>query len=225
MPRDDFTKKTKKDLAMRVGYRCSNPDCRVATIFPSEGDSRKVSIIGQAAHITAASPGGPRYDSNMTSEDRRSIGNGIWLCNNCARLIDRDELEYTVTQLREWKVAAEEKQRIETKIYKPIVNDSRRLEIEKDFRNIHTYIFDTDMRNPSMDFFCTVDSLIDKYMSDSFFAYSSLLEILDELASILADNTVPNGPPIPHDEPLVEKVLELRKEFTKEYKRLFFYTL
>jgi hypothetical protein len=64
--------------------------------------------IGVAAHITAASPGGPRYDPNLSAEDRKSPDNGIWLCQSCAKLIDSDQQRYTVSLLREWKRLAEE---------------------------------------------------------------------------------------------------------------------
>jgi hypothetical protein len=47
-------------------------------------------ILGVAAHITAASPDGPRYDQNLSSEQRKSPDNGIWLCQNCAKLVDND---------------------------------------------------------------------------------------------------------------------------------------
>jgi hypothetical protein len=33
--------------------------------------------------------------------------NGIWLCQNCAKLIDNDERRYTVAALRQWKAVAE----------------------------------------------------------------------------------------------------------------------
>ena len=63
--------------------------------------------IGEAAHITAAAAGGPRYDPSLSHLDRRSFSNGIWLCRNCARLIDADERGFTVELLREWKKKAE----------------------------------------------------------------------------------------------------------------------
>ena len=59
--------------------------------------------IGEAAHICAAAPGGPRYDLNMTSEARRSAENGIWLCRLHARAIDSKDPKFTVALLREWK--------------------------------------------------------------------------------------------------------------------------
>src|SRR5207244_11951864 len=53
------------------------------------------------AHITAASSGGPRYDSSLSAEQRRSGDNGIWLCQNCGKLVDNDEARYSVAALRE----------------------------------------------------------------------------------------------------------------------------
>lgn len=106
MSRDDFTRSTIDILGKRVGYLCSNPECRRPTIGANE-NINKVTIIGIAAHITAASPRGPRYDSTINEEQRRHIENGIWLCGNCATLIDKDKKKYTVDILREWKQAAE----------------------------------------------------------------------------------------------------------------------
>ena len=105
--RDDFDAKTKETLARRVGYRCSNPDCRKLTSGPQE-DPTKALSIGVAAHITAASEGGPRYDDSLSAEERSSVDNGIWLCQNCAHLIDSDVQRYTVGLLREWKRQAEQ---------------------------------------------------------------------------------------------------------------------
>jgi hypothetical protein len=36
----------------------------------------------------AASRGGPRYDASLTPEDRANATNAIWLCQNCAKLIE-----------------------------------------------------------------------------------------------------------------------------------------
>jgi hypothetical protein len=64
-----------------------------------------------AAHITAAALGGPRYDSSFTVEQRASPENGIWLCQNCAALIDRDVHRFTVDLLHAWKTVAEDRAR------------------------------------------------------------------------------------------------------------------
>lgn len=62
--------------------------------------------LGVASHIAAASPGGPRYDAAMSSADRKAAGNGIWLCQNCGKLIDSDVKGHPIDLLREWKKAA-----------------------------------------------------------------------------------------------------------------------
>jgi hypothetical protein len=89
-----------------VGFRCSNPNCRQPTSGP-QVDPTKAINIGVAAHIKAASPGGKRYDSNQSSEQRKSADNGIWLCQSCSKLIDSDETRYTVELLQTWKSQAE----------------------------------------------------------------------------------------------------------------------
>jgi hypothetical protein len=106
--RDEFSPKDKMTLCLRSGTHCSNPECRKPTTGPTT-DKKKVNSIGQAAHITAAASGrgGARYDSSMTPEERSDIDNGIWLCQNCATMIDRDPDRYTVALLKDWKRQAE----------------------------------------------------------------------------------------------------------------------
>ncbi|WP_192740213.1 hypothetical protein [Bradyrhizobium sp. OAE829] len=43
----------------------------------------------------------------MTSEERSGIMNGIWLCQNHAKLIDDDETSFPASLLREWKETSE----------------------------------------------------------------------------------------------------------------------
>jgi hypothetical protein len=105
--RDDFSKDTKETLAKRVGMRCSNPNCRRSTSGP-QAHPRKTINIGVAAHITAAAPDGPRYAPKMATEERCGIENAIWLCQNCAKLIDNDSAQYTTDLLRRWRRLSEE---------------------------------------------------------------------------------------------------------------------
>lgn len=105
--REDFDKETRETLARRVGSVCSNPNCRKPTSGPQTDPARAINL-GIAAHITAASPGGARYSPTLSSEQRRFIDNGIWLCQCCAKLVDNDEQRYTVDLLRIWKAQAEE---------------------------------------------------------------------------------------------------------------------
>jgi hypothetical protein len=104
--RNDFSAATKELLAKRVGYLCSNPNCQQLTSGPQEDPTKAVNI-GVAGHITAASPGGPRYDDTLTPEQRSNISNGIWLCQTHAKLIDSDLARYTAAGLRQWKEIAE----------------------------------------------------------------------------------------------------------------------
>ena len=85
--RDDFSPKTKRALALRVGHICSNPDCEEHTSGPTVVED-DYSNTGVAAHICAAAPGGPRYDPLMSAEQRASASNGIWLCASCSVKID-----------------------------------------------------------------------------------------------------------------------------------------
>lgn len=105
--RDDFTEATKQNAARRVGYLCSCPECGKLTIGASYERKDKSANIGVAAHICAAAPNGPRYDPNMTAEQRKSIDNCLWLCQTHAHLIDCDETIYTKDLLLKWKQNAE----------------------------------------------------------------------------------------------------------------------
>ena len=105
--RDDFSQRTKDLLANRVGWKCSNPNCRKATRGAGIGKENIINI-GVASHITAASKGGPRYDENITSQERASAENGIWLCQSCSKLIDSDVNRYTIAKLKKWKEISEQ---------------------------------------------------------------------------------------------------------------------
>lgn len=106
MPRDEFSTAIKETLAKRVALRCSNLSCQGRTSGPHSDPLRSVNL-GVASHITAAAPGGPRYDTSLTAKERVSIENGIWLCEKCAKLIDTDVQRFTVPILRSWKMSAE----------------------------------------------------------------------------------------------------------------------
>src|SRR5580704_773794 len=103
---DEFSDQVKRVLANRVGHRCSNPECRALTSGPQD-DSAKSVNVGVAAHITAASPGGPRYDPDLVPEERSAPSNGIWLCQNDGKLVDNDAARFTVDVLMKWKLDAE----------------------------------------------------------------------------------------------------------------------
>jgi hypothetical protein len=93
-------------LAKRAGWLCSFPTCRKATVGATADDEHVIDI-GIAAHICAAAPLGPRYDPTQSSEERSSVKNGIWMCQDHSKVIDSADAEFTVAQLLKWKKQAE----------------------------------------------------------------------------------------------------------------------
>jgi hypothetical protein len=105
--RDDFSPAVINALSRRSGQRCSNPACGRPTSGPRPSNDTGSINIGVAAHITSAAPGGKRFDSSLSPEERRSAHNGIWLCQDCGKLIDSDDITYSVAILNGWKEIAE----------------------------------------------------------------------------------------------------------------------
>jgi len=95
--RDKFSSKTKNILAARAGHKCSV--CLKSTSGPGDTADAVISD-GTAAHITAASPSGPRFDSSLSPQERRSPENGIWACTQHGREIDAPTSTFTVDVLR-----------------------------------------------------------------------------------------------------------------------------
>lgn len=102
--RDEFPSAVIEAAAKRSGQRCAN--CQRSTSGP-HSDPTKFVIVGVAAHITAAAPRGPRYDESLSPKERCSIENCIWLCQNCAKLVDSDSPRYTTAMLHGWKARHE----------------------------------------------------------------------------------------------------------------------
>jgi hypothetical protein len=102
-----FSEETKRKLADRAGHHCSL--CLALTTCSNpEG---KPFRIGDAAHQAAASEGGPRHDPDQSDTERSSVENGLWLCSSCHRKIDGDKYRYSVSDLKQMKIEAEERAR------------------------------------------------------------------------------------------------------------------
>lgn len=104
--RDDFSRVTKELLAKQAGHRCAHPHCGKPTSGADESGTGAINI-GVAAHITAASAGGPRYAPDLTTEERKDASNGIWLCQDHAHAIDADDSGFSAETLRTWKRQAQ----------------------------------------------------------------------------------------------------------------------
>lgn len=109
--KDDFDLDVKNALAKRAAYRCSFPGCNALTVGPSQESNIATTASGMACHISAASagPAARRYDPTLTSEQRKSIENGIWLCYDHGKIIDTDEARYTIPHLKKWRELAEQR--------------------------------------------------------------------------------------------------------------------
>lgn len=95
--RIEFTKKTKQLLCDSVSGHCSI--CGKCTTWVDESPLKKENI-GEAAHIEAASEGGPRYNPAQSDEQRASFYNGIWVCSNCHAEIDSNVVKFDVAYLQ-----------------------------------------------------------------------------------------------------------------------------
>jgi hypothetical protein len=109
MARDNFKRAVIRNLALRVNYHCSRCDCY--TTGPTAADAGVVKL-GIAAHITAAAPGGPRFNPDLDPAARSSIENAIWLCLPCAAIIDKDADNHPGELLRTMKAEAEQRTRL-----------------------------------------------------------------------------------------------------------------
>ena len=102
----EYTKSTIKRLFLLSCNQCAAPDCHNSL----EARDEKT-IIAKICHIKAASPDGPRYNPDMTDDERRDFDNLILLCDECHSIIDNkdNETKYTVSLLKEWKRNHEDK--------------------------------------------------------------------------------------------------------------------
>jgi HNH endonuclease len=91
-----------KRLFARSGNRCAFSDCRRVLVVEGPSGEQPV-ILGDVAHIVAASPAGPRGDPFMVPANRNRYENLILLCNTHHQLIDDQVATYTPERLRAMK--------------------------------------------------------------------------------------------------------------------------
>lgn len=100
----DFSKKTIQQLAEATNHHCAR--CKAVTSYFDSSSGKRVSIA-TASHIVSASPYGPRADIDYTVEQLKAADNGVHLCANCARLVDRIEEEFPPEMLKNMQRDAE----------------------------------------------------------------------------------------------------------------------
>ena len=96
--RDTISIKDRSKLLLESGNRCAIPECRKELLSDKTSNDDK-SIIAELAHIRGKSPGGPRYDKNMTDKERDAYPNRILVCGNCHKVIDDQLNTYTTEKL------------------------------------------------------------------------------------------------------------------------------
>ncbi|MCW3818643.1 hypothetical protein ONA91_29810 [Micromonospora sp. DR5-3] len=91
------TPATVRNLYLKSGNLCALPSCQ-NLLLDVQG-----TFIGKIAHIEAASPGGPRFNANMSNEERRLESNLILVCANHHEEIDQQSHVWTVRELQRVK--------------------------------------------------------------------------------------------------------------------------
>jgi hypothetical protein len=94
--------KTHKMLWGRAASRCSIADCR-RLLYSEATESESESLIGEACHIVAESPQGPRGDSYLADDQRDEYQNLILLCAVHHKVVDDQPGKYSVQYLKEIK--------------------------------------------------------------------------------------------------------------------------
>ncbi|OGV49202.1 MAG: hypothetical protein A2017_05945 [Lentisphaerae bacterium GWF2_44_16] len=94
--------KDAKILCTKSGNRCALFDCHKELVIDAQNND-PASLIAEMAHIKGEKPTAPRYDINMTDEERNSYKNLILLCPSCHTKIDKQPNTYTVEYLHKIK--------------------------------------------------------------------------------------------------------------------------
>ena len=102
--RDDFSQVVRRSL---IVSGCSVP-IRNAGRTPQDRRSTpaRLSIL-ESLHISRLRhPVGRRFDACLSDKERAGAKNGIWLCQNCAKLIDSDPARFSAAVLLGWKLVS-----------------------------------------------------------------------------------------------------------------------
>ena len=141
-----YTQTTLKRLFLLSCNQCAAPDCEKSL---EARDER--TIIAKICHIEAASSDGPRFNPDMTDDERRDFDNLILLCDECHSIIDNkdNENKYTVDLLKQWKRDHENKCRNNKLISNPTllnqaINAIASIELEDNMDSNSLNVFKID---------------------------------------------------------------------------------
>src|SRR5262245_18189395 len=95
----NYSDRTLKILWGRAAGRCAVPSCRVELLVHETGYDPIV-VIGDIAHMAAASDIGTRANENLSARDRDVYDNLILLCTNCHTRIDGQKRTNPISQIK-----------------------------------------------------------------------------------------------------------------------------
>lgn len=98
-----YSDRTLKILWGRAAGRCAVPECRIE-LFADATEHDPIVLIGEIAHIEAASNRGPRANTTSLVGSRDEYENLILLCKNCHARLDGQKNTNTVELIRQLKV-------------------------------------------------------------------------------------------------------------------------
>ncbi len=101
-----YTDRTLKLLWGRAAGRCAMPECRIE-LYAEATDYDPIVVIGEIAHVEAASAQGPRAAPQMGAVDKNAYDNLMLLCQNCHGRVDGQPHFHSVARLRDIKQAHE----------------------------------------------------------------------------------------------------------------------
>lgn len=101
-----YSERTLKILWGRAAGRCAVPECRLE-LFKEATEHDPIVVIGDIAHIEAASDRGPRANRKLSAKERDDYDNLILLCKNCHFRYDRQKHTNTVTSIKQLRAAHE----------------------------------------------------------------------------------------------------------------------
>jgi len=91
-----------RELFLKSGNLCAFPGCNHLIMDPQGA------FVGEICHIEAAEPGGERFNSGQTNEERRGLQNLILLCHR-HHVITGDVSKYPVARMQQMKSNHEDK--------------------------------------------------------------------------------------------------------------------
>ncbi len=97
-----------RDLVLlwsRAAGMCSHPDCKARLVLEATDHDNAV-LVGEAAHMVAAAPKGPR-GQQKSEFALHSYDNLILLCRHHHAVVDRQTGSHTLEMLRTWKAEHE----------------------------------------------------------------------------------------------------------------------